>query len=902
MLICHSHRLTPSVVRKLVSRRLFCSIVPILAWVPVCAAAQDATSQAAAGLRHKNSPWVQQHYRSIQNDADILSFSVANVGTAPTVPSFKGNVTTFQPLSAGTYQALLRASNCSLSLLTFSYSPATLVSKTPGYQDTLHRLAQLTSTPDKFKGGCTDPIRGEMAHFGTIIGKTSKGEYIGAVGQLNGLETAITTYIADTATGKMISATNKVGPNAGLISVADLNGDGYNDMVVPFEANGANGSIAVLLGNPNGSFKPAIKYALPFVPEAVTLNDFNGDGKVDIAAVGETLAGKPEVAVLLNKGNGSFRAAKTTSAPTNGYFLVSADFNGDKKADLTWGDGTILLGNGDGTFKVSPHRWSENLAGPAYFNGLVARDFNHDGKVDIAAVTEVGQSVVILTGNGNGTFTPKAAYSSIFGVYELTASDLDGDGNEDLVLGEYGDGGFSLGTDSVGSFQVLMGNGDGTFQGAPLYPGFGMTQTAGVRSFAYGDLTGDGKVDLLGQSASISDTTQKSLSVLKGNGFGKFAQGPVSPLQSPDEFDVHAADMRGNGKLDALTIGSTSATDTTPALHVYFAKGGGSFEIGSAYTLPGQPSNFAVADINGDGKPDVVVLIVGVNQFGETVPGKPGLYELLNKGDGTLKPAKLIDGKVKAGSTLVLASLGNGQTDIVVQQNGNQYAAPPVPGDVLVYLGRGNGTFLPAVQYLPDTFGGGALAVANVLAKGKPDIVTTVASYDSKTKSLNDSRLVVLPNKGDGTFGKAISTPQADRVPSLTDIAVADFNGDGKLDVVQGDCCGLANTYIFFGKGDGTFQAPMTLAIGASSTSVTAVNLTGAKYPDLVLASSANELGSDVVVLQNLYGANLPAPDDMGLLGPAPPADATSSDSEGAAKAPQSETAKSIASTNARLR
>jgi FG-GAP-like repeat len=254
-----------------------------------------------------------------------------------------------------------------------------------------------------------------------------------------------------------------------------------------------------------------------------------------------------------------------------------------------------------------------------------------------------------------------------------------------------------------------------------------------------------------------------------------------------------------------------------------------------------------------------------------------------------------------------LANLGNGKTDIVVQQNGDAYSTPPVPGDVRVYLGRGNGTFAPPTQYLANTYGGGGLAVADVIAHGKPDIVMTVATYNSKEHFLTDSKLVVLPNKGDGTFGKPISTLQADQVPFLSDIAVGDFNGDGKLDVAQGDCCGLANTYIFFGNGDGTFQAPVTLGIGGSSTSLSAVNITSTKYPDLIVASSANEIGSDVVLMQNLYGANLSASDTSSLR-QAPTTDPAGGDTNSgtAAKASPSEMAKpaeiSGAPVSARLR
>jgi hypothetical protein len=817
------------------------------------AVAQEA-QQTAKDPAVAKTPWVKQHYRDGSNPLDLLP----KANTSTPVPAFKGNLTTLPPFGNGIYPGLIRQANCSLSLITAGYYSTAPDSTVDSYEKVLHAQAQLASRPDVFAGGCKDPVLGEMAHFATIVGTTSKGYYVGAIGQLNGEETEIHTYVYDAVHHKQISSgVNRVGSNAGNISVGDVNGDGINDMVVPYGA-GSTGGVAVFLGNADGTFKAAAKYTLPFFPESVVLNDFNGDGKPDVAVNGVTASNKAEIGVLLNKGKGTFQAAKISKAPSSAYFMISADFNSDKKADLAWGDGTEMLGNGDGTFRAAPQLWAAAGPTPPYYSGMVAADFNHDGKLDLAAVSSVGESIAIFEGRGDGTFAFKGSYALIFGVFELAATDLDGDGHLDLVMGEYGDGGFTTGENQAGTVQVLMGNGDGTFQGAALYPRFGTTQISGVRSFAVGDVTGNGKDDLVGQRPTVSatDSLTNSLSVLVGDGTGRFSQGPLTPMQATDEYDVQVADLRGNDKLDALTIGSVSDTNTAPALHVYFGKGNGTFESGTAYALPGAPSNFAVGDVNGDGKPDVVVLIASVNQLGESVPGKPGLYELLNKGDGTLEAPKLIDGKLTGGSTVLLANLGNGKTDIVVQQNGNVYSTPPVPGDVRVYLGHGNGMFEAATTYVKNTYGGGALAVADVAGSGKADIVTTIADY--KEGSLTNSRLVVLPNKGNGTFGSPIATAQSDELPFLSDIAVGDFNGDGKLDVAQGECCGMSNTYLFLGNGDGTFQAPLALSVGGSSTSLTAVQIKGTKYPDLIVGSTGNGYGADVVVLENLYGADLP--------------------------------------------
>lgn len=837
----------------------------LLCWTlsPLAVGAQTP-QQSHAAQPPAMSPWVQQHYRSEVDAATVVRrLNAAAAATTSTPLQFKGVVTTFEPTSTGLGQGLLRQNGCSLSLLSAAGEQATtLAGSTPNYQNTLHTLAQLTTTPNVFKNGCTDPLLGRMGHFATIVGTTSQGYYVGAIGQLNGSETAVNTYVWDAVNEKLISmASNSAGSssNLGPISVADVNGDGINDMVVPDFVAGTSpaSSVAVFLGNADGTFQAAVLYPVPLQGSAIVLDDFNGDGTVDIAVSGNTTGVNQAVAVLPGKGNGTFGTAVVSSAGTGSAFgLVSADFNGDGHKDIALFSGAILLGKGDGTFTVAPQAWSTNVPSGSAF-GMVASDFNNDGKVDLAVVSfDPAFNAGILLGNGDGTFSFKASYALISESDEITSSDLDGDGNLDLVVGSNGDGGFASGENTKGSFQVLMGNGDGSFQGATVFPGFAAPQISGVHGFAVADFNADGHLDMAGKGQTAAGAA--ALSVMTGDGKGDFAQGPVTAMRAAGETDLVPADMNGDGKADALTLLEASFTGTAGALNVYLGEGNGSFQAGVSYPLPAAPVNYAVADVNGDGKPDVIVLAdssAASNGFSGT--GTPGIYELLNNGDGTLAMPQLIDGAAVDGSIVVIADVnGDGKPDLVVQQNGyNINFISPTPGNVLVYLGQGNGTFAAAVPYLPNTFGGSALAVVDVNGDGKPDIVTTTESYTNNT--YGNSLLTVLPGNGDGSFGTAITTAQADDLPFLTDIAVADFNGDGKLDVAQGECCGDSETWMFFGNGDGTFQTPIPLGLAGSSTSLTAAEVSGGKYSDLLLSSGGQEGAADVVLLANLYGANL---------------------------------------------
>jgi hypothetical protein len=270
------------------------------------------------------------------------------------------------------------------------------------------------------------------------------------------------------------------------LTVADLNRDGKADLVV---VNSLDGNVGVLLGKGDGTFQPQVTYPVP--GWWVGVADFNGDGIPDLVVTADaTLSNVNNFAILLGNGDGTFQPAVVSGPTEDGeqQVLTVGDFNGDGKADIAIAsccDGnfvSILLGNGDGTFQPP----ANSLTGQAP-ESMATGDFNSDGKTDLAVGNWLDQTVSILLGNGDGTFQPKVDYplgtgtSRSNGPTTVIVGDFNGDGRQDVAVGSL-----------TGTVSILLGNGDGTFQAASTYPS-GATE---LNEIASGDFNGDGRQDL----------------------------------------------------------------------------------------------------------------------------------------------------------------------------------------------------------------------------------------------------------------------------------------------------------------------------------------------------------------------------------------------------------------------
>ncbi|HKX00188.1 MAG TPA: FG-GAP-like repeat-containing protein [Bryobacteraceae bacterium] len=331
---------------------------------------------------------------------------------------------------------------------------------------------------------------------------------------------------------------------------------------------------------------PSAVLQFPFI----ALGDFNGDGNLDVAATGAQ-PGVTSLAIFLGKGDGNFTPGQTYGGISQATSIVAADFNGDGKTDLAvMDDGAsalrIMIGNGDGTFQRVV-----NYALSAFH--LITGDFNGDGIIDIVATegAHTNGGISVLLGKGDGTFKAPVFLPVANGADAIAVTDVNGDGVADLAVQE-----------GASSFQVYLGKGDGTFvaAGSPV----GLNKQ--ISDVATGDFNGDGKADLI---VSNGD----GVSLLVGNGDGTFGPPNFFSVGRP-AYTLGVTDVNGDGHLDVI-VGTgypELLTGTSGSFAVLLCDGMGSLQLAPFHDNLAGPVSFAIGDLNGDGRVDIVEAFSGL--------------------------------------------------------------------------------------------------------------------------------------------------------------------------------------------------------------------------------------------------------------------------------------------------
>lgn len=612
------------------------------------------------------------------------------------------------------------------------------------------------------------------------------------------------------------------GNHAYWVAVADVNGDGKPDIIVLNQFEGKSSSLGVLIGNGDGTFKAAVIYdAGGRMSNSVAIADVNGDGRPDLIVANECAEGNDvyctsdggTVSVLLGNGDGTFQAPQSyNSGGQGGNSIVVSDLNMDGKLDVLvvhGGNLSVLFGNGDGTFQPA----YSFASGEDSTISVAVADVNGDGKPDLVVANQCplgmpclfdaapSGSVSVLLGNGDGTFNLTQTYPApVTG--PVVTLDLNGDGKIDLVVGSACRG---CGNSGV---TVFLGNGDGTFQYLQNYSSGGY----GAVSLALGDFNADGKPDIAIANVCTNggDCSDGNVGVLFGNGDGTL-RGALSYQVVGFELATSAAvaNLNGDGKLDLVFADLYGPTGISGGADVFLGNGDGTFRSGQFYGFDGVLTNsVVVADINNDGKPDLVAANL-CTSFSCTGLATVGV--LLGNGDATFQSVKTYNSGGAGADAIAVGDFnGDGNADVVVA-NGNS-------DTISILLGNGDGTFQPAYSFPSGGYTPVSIAIADVNADGKLDVI--VANYCADSSCQTNGVISVFLGDGRGGFSAPHEySPEGNRTGPL---AIADVNRDGKLDIVVESVCGPGPcalngedgiVEVLLGNGDGTFQTPLTTSV-----------------------------------------------------------------------------------------
>ena len=545
----------------------------------------------------------------------------------------------------------------------------------------------------------------------------------------------------------------------GQAYLADVDGDGQLDLVLGIEGPHESSSTIVWLKNTAGSFAAPVTLATTYLNDYFTVADFNGDGKPDIVYVAP--GPPPTMHILLNKGGGKFHDQVISGL--NGIVGVAnvLDFNLDGIPDLVMevpndtGDQLYSFkGNGDGSFTQVAVLTTPPVG------QVVAGDFDHDGFPDLAGPGP-GEpfELVYFFGDGQGNFVTQPVVGP-FGHY-AAAGDFNGDGIPDVVM-----------PDGFGFVSLSLGRTNRNFpQPLALSP-------ATMTNVSTGDINGDGFPDIMVAGDAINDIPG-TVFLNQGNSSFQLAAytNPYTGILA-DLTGKGVADMLG-GPVDSLEIWPNNGTPDFSSSPITIPNSGG--------------GPFTVADMDGDGCPDIVAP-VGQVFYGNCA------YQFT-----PLALSNLFWGPYVVGDFN-----GDGKLDIATGASGT-------------FLNTGGRTF-QQVETNSLPLSAGALAVAGDFnGDGKDDIAISLPGEGS---------IAIYYSNGDGTFYQATVLDDPGGPGAMV---VGDFNGDGRLDIAVG-LLGSEQLCILFNAGGGEFTRSF-FASGASAVAMTSSDINHNGKPDLVIGN-----------------------------------------------------------------
>jgi hypothetical protein len=643
------------------------------------------------------------------------------------------------------------------------------------------------------------------------------------------------------------------------IVAADLDGDGLLDLAatntgVNYEGN----TVSVLRNLGGGTFAPHQQYTVgagSFVGAlGLAARDFDADGDADIAVACFGFFGQGStVALLRNNGNGTFAAPLSFPAGGGPYKLAAADFNADGLPDVAVANDeqrmNVLLNNGAGGFAAAVQYAALTSINTDVYQSIAAADVDLDGDVDVlysSSTTSMpggGAAAVALYRNqGAGTFSPAQGIPQ-GSFISMAAADMTGDGWPDI-----------LGAHTGGGWALVPGTGAGGFGAAILY-----TSGQSPVEVRTSDVDLDGDLD-----AVIANRDSLEVCIHRNPGDGDFSPPPAYP--APMLSDLDHADIDGDGDLDAgLAFRPLVGTDGGVA--ILRNLGDGSFAAPVNYPSPQQAAEMRFADLSADGAPDLLWAddFPPYNFKTRLNPGGGAFAALASWTMGTCGTCELEaadfdcdgDPDVAAVECLGCPSIPTSARRIFVMENAGSASVPsfqlhhvivtdpgPAGLDVADYNGDGRLDLAVSSQPVNVLLGNGDLtftivpvaavpcrdlASADLDGDGDLDLAVAIAEGGSFHPGV-----AVLKGNGNGTFQapQVYGGSYSPDLGQITEIAAADADGDGDVDLVTANYASNDASY-YENLGDGSFKPHVRYGLGLGPTDIAVADFTGDGVADL---------------------------------------------------------------------
>ncbi len=654
------------------------------------------------------------------------------------------------------------------------------------------------------------------------------------------LTTLIATILAPTtALGQTpyLQPTFPLG-SASRLAVADIDHDGDLD----WASAGGQAFVSLAKNDGTGKFGPSTPIAMPAFTSGVEFGDMDGDGNVDLVVRTFT-----SLVVAFGNGSGGFTIHSTLplAGTSDTRIFAVADVTGDGRPDVLTGTNSANICENDGTGSVT---FAHLLAGSNGYTDFAVADKDGDGIEDIVGI---GPNLATFTGAGGGIFN--SPITSPGSGTRLALFDLDVDARVDAVVLD----------SAAASLKVMFGSPGGAFG-----PAFGIPTASLPVGLVVRDLNGDGLVD-----AATAGTVDRSLQVFLGTGSGfapaltSFLSGKPADLSAGDwngdgwtDLAVSAAfgavslmnpgsvpifasnptfDSNGASAVESADIDQNGSPDLVAlsipgkSLEVYAGDGSGGVashvSVPAVTQGPGSVSSFSMGDVTGDGISDAIV--------GAFVAGNGSVVRVMKgNGAGGFPTSADYGFTVPISNSLSSFSIGDFDGD-----GRNDVAATFEQGtNFVTFLGTASGTLVSGTSGPLSANGLSQQAVGDVDNDGILDLALVADGAPFFTSS----RLFVCPGNGHGGFLVSASIDPGASA-HLQDVAFADLDGDGNLDVVTTNNSSQLRAHRALGLG--TFAAPVVFngnlggAAGGHPNTIAALDADGDGYDDVV-ASGPNAL------------------------------------------------------------